>query len=102
MRTMMMASVICIHRISYNVLAPPQVFIGLKEQLLSLRDTSKIIVVPLGPKIFASMCIILGYLYAPDLAVWRISSVVDWANAEREPDGSVTGFQLKIAPPVRA
>ena len=88
-----------IDRISYNLLAPPSVFVDLKEHVLSLRDWAKVILVPLGPKLFASMAIILGYLYAPDLTVWRVSSVVDWINAEREADGSVLGFTLKITSP---
>jgi len=85
--------------IPYNLLAPASTFIELKERVLSLRDSAKIIVVPLGPKIFASMGILLGYLFAPDITIWRISSVVDWLNAEREADGSILGYKLDIASP---
>ncbi len=88
-----------IDRISYNLLSPPTVFVDLKEHVLSLRDQARVILVPLGPKIFTSMAIILGYLYAPDLTVWRVSSAIDWPNAEREADGSVLGFALKVAAP---
>jgi len=88
-----------IKRIDYSVLSPANTLIALKEQVLALREIAKIVFVPLGPKIFSSMAILLGYLYAPDITVWRVSTQLDPNQADRIADGSIIGYKLQVRSP---
>jgi len=83
-------------RILYSVFAPANALIDLKERLLAVKDQSRIVLVPAGPKLFSAMGILCGYIYSPDICVWRVSSQLDPSNAQRIADGSITGFRLQI------
>jgi hypothetical protein len=85
-----------ISRIEYSVMSPTNTLIGLKERMLALREIARIVFVPLGPKIFSSMAILLGYLYAPDITVWRVSTRINPKDADRVADGSIIGYKLQI------
>lgn len=83
-------------RSDYYVSSPAAAFIDLKDRVFSLRAEARVVLVPLGPKIFSSMCLVLGYLCSPDVAVWRLSTQLDPRNADRKPDGKIVGYTLHI------
>jgi len=85
-----------VDRIEYSLTAPANALIDLKDRFLSMRERAQIVFVPLGPKLFAAMAILCGYIYWPDICVWRMSSRLDEQNAQREADGTLTGFRLQI------
>lgn len=85
-----------VDRIEYSLRSPANAMIDLKDRFLSMREHARIVFVPLGPKLFASMAILCGYIYWPDICVWRISSRLDEKSAQREADGTVAGFRLQI------
>jgi hypothetical protein len=83
-------------KVEYSVGSPAATFIDLKERVFSLGSEARLVLVPLGPKIFSAMCLLLGYLCSPDVAVWRLSTQLDVGKADREADGKIVGFTLKI------
>ena len=85
-----------INRIPYSVNASANTLIDLKERILAVRDQCRVVFVPSGPKLFSAMGILCGYIFSPDICVWRVSSQIDLTNAQRVPDGSITGFRLQI------
>jgi hypothetical protein len=85
-----------VSRIEYNISSPANAMIDLKDRFLSAKDRARIVFVPMGPKIFSAMAILCGYIFWPEVCVWRISSRISKENAQRYADGSITGFRLQI------
>ncbi|MGD6737958.1 hypothetical protein ACP5PY_17240 [Photobacterium leiognathi subsp. mandapamensis] len=67
----------------YDVTDPYSTYVNLKSLLLNLTDVSRTILVPLGPKIFAAIGVILGKELYPKLPVWRVSSLHTEKPVER-------------------
>lgn len=68
---------------SYDVTNPYATYIDLKSLIISLTDISRTILVPLGPKIFAAIAVILGHELFPKLPVLRVSSLHSEEPVER-------------------
>ncbi|MDA0126463.1 hypothetical protein OH458_00015 [Vibrio sp. MarTm2] len=68
---------------SYDVTNPYATYVDLKSLMVSLSDMSRAILVPLGPKIFAAIAVILGKELYPKLPVWRVSSLHSEEPVER-------------------
>ncbi|PSU21416.1 hypothetical protein CTM97_20690 [Photobacterium phosphoreum] len=60
---------------TYDVTNPYTTYIDLKSLILSLTEVSRIILVPLGPKIISAISVIIGKELYPKLPVWRVSSL---------------------------
>lgn len=67
----------------YDVTNPYATYIDLKSLIISLTDISRTILVPLGPKIFAAIAVILGFELYPKLPVLRVSSLHSEEPVER-------------------
>lgn len=80
---------------TYNITNPYATYIDLKSLVLSLTDISRVILVPLGPKIFAALAVILGKELYPKLPVWRVSSLHSEPPVERNSHNEVL-FSLTI------
>jgi hypothetical protein len=85
-----------VSRVEYSVNAPANTFIDLKERILAVKDQARVVLVPLGPKLFSAISILCGYIYSPDICVWRVSSQINEATAQRYADGDIIGFRLQI------
>lgn len=68
---------------TYDITEPYATYVDLKSLILSLTDMSRVILVPLGPKIFAALSVILGKELYPKLPVWRVSSLHSELPVER-------------------
>ncbi|GIC75628.1 hypothetical protein [Moritella sp. F3] len=68
---------------TYDVTNPYTTYIDLKSLIVSLSDVSRTILVPLGPKIFAAIAVILGQEFHPKLPIWRVSSLHSEIPVER-------------------
>ncbi|MFA0004901.1 hypothetical protein [Vibrio splendidus] len=68
---------------SYDVTDPYSTYVDLKSLMVSLSDISRTILVPLGPKIFAAIAVILGKELYPKLPIWRVSSLHSEEPVER-------------------
>ncbi|HIF9111802.1 hypothetical protein [Photobacterium damselae] len=80
---------------TYDVTDPYSTYVDLKSLVLSLTDVSRTILVPLGPKIFAALSVILGKELYPNLPVWRVSSLHSEVPVERLSNSEVL-FSLTI------
>lgn len=61
--------------IDYNLEDPFETYMKLRSLLDTKRRTDSVIVLPLGPKLFAALCIIVALVYHPEIKVWRHSTV---------------------------
>ncbi|EGR0777310.1 hypothetical protein EW121_06765 [Vibrio cholerae] len=68
---------------TYDVTNPYSTYVDLKSLVMSLSDVSRTILVPLGPKIFAALAVILGKELYPKLPIWRVSSLHSEEPVER-------------------
>ncbi|NOJ12924.1 hypothetical protein [Vibrio splendidus] len=68
---------------TYDVTNPYATYVDLKSLMISLTDVSRTILVPLGPKIFAAISVILGKELHPKLPIWRVSSLHSEEPVER-------------------
>jgi len=60
---------------SYNVYKPLDLYIDLKSLILSLKENSRVVIVPLGPKILSAISVIISMELSLDVPVWRVSSL---------------------------
>ncbi|KPZ56861.1 hypothetical protein [Pseudoalteromonas sp. P1-25] len=74
---------------SYNVYSPYDTYIDLKSLVLSLAETSRVIIVPLGPKILSAVSLIIGLELYPDVSVWRVSSLHSEEPMDRVADREI-------------
>ena len=65
----------------YDVGAPFRLLSDLEVTIQRLLHSSRVVIVPLGPKIFALCSILIGLTSDTDVTVWRLS-----ADTEREPE----------------
>jgi len=79
--------------LSYYVDNPYRTYLDLRSLTLSLKGSSRPILVPLGPKILAAICVLIGLEFTPEIAVWRVSSEYE----ETPIDRSFSGHQYKFS-----
>lgn len=59
---------------TYDVTKPYSAYIEMKSLVRALRKDCKILILPLGPKIFTAISILVEKEYVSDVSVWRVSS----------------------------
>jgi hypothetical protein len=77
------------HIFNYSVYSPYDVYVDLKSLVMSLCETSRVIIVPLGPKILSAVSLIIGIELYPDISVWRVSSLHSEKPVDRVADREV-------------
>lgn len=77
------------HTFQYDVYSPYDIYIDLKSLILSLSETSRVIIVPLGPKILSAISLIIGIELYPEISVWRVSSLHSEEPVDRIADKEV-------------
>lgn len=82
------------HLLPYFVMEPLDTFLKLESMVYGLLDKNRPVLIPLGPKIFAAVCIILAIRHAPHLCVWRTSSGKLAQPFDVETDGNVAVFNV--------
>lgn len=60
---------------TYNVYSPLDLYIDLKSLTLSLRESSRVVIVPLGPKIISAIAVIISMEMNLEIPIWRVSSL---------------------------
>lgn len=81
------------HKLFYYIDKPLDSFVRLESFVRGVSLTSRPIVVPFGPKIFALVSLLVGTVH-PDVAVWRISFGPYEPAVQRRPNGTVVGLQV--------
>ena len=60
---------------TYNLYSPLDLYIDLKSLTLSLRESSRVVIVPLGPKIISAISVIISMEMNLEIPIWRVSSL---------------------------
>ena len=79
--------------VPYEVMYPFDCFCSLEPLVFGAMATERVVLVPLGPKIFSVVALLVAELYWPNVPVWRASSDQDGAPLDREADGSLVWLQ---------
>ena len=58
----------------YDISKPYVTYVDLKSFILSISESSRAVMIPLGPKILAVISVLIGHELESNLAVWRVSS----------------------------
>ena len=82
--------------ITYRVQQPFDTFINLESLIYGLSRTKNPILLPMGPKIFALISLIVGILHR-EIAVWRVSASVQESPVDRKATGDFCGLSATIS-----
>lgn len=83
--------------LTYPVLSPTETYYRLESLVSGLTPTSRVVLVPMGPKIFAACCILLGLDQSPERpAVWRIGTSGMSEPFDSRPRGEIVGIRLQL------
>jgi hypothetical protein len=79
--------------ISYQVDRPFECFSMLESLSYGNTVSSRVTLVPLGPKIFSLCCLLVASVQWPKVAVWRVSSGQNEPALDRRPSGKVIAIR---------
>jgi hypothetical protein len=82
--------------IRYDVRNPEDLYQKLKSLILGLRTSYRPIVIPLGPKMFAVVAMLLAIELAPLICVWRVSAGSGEEVADRGASGETVAFSFAL------
>jgi hypothetical protein len=80
--------------IKYEVVNCYETFQRIKSLVAGITGTSKPIIIPLGPKIFSLISLLIALLEYPKVSVWRVSSGKYEKVANRIASGTVVGLRV--------
>jgi hypothetical protein len=83
-------------RYVYDVTDPYGTLSDLEATVAALSREHRVVVVPLGPKIFALCSILTALVHETNVTVWRLSADSDRRAEDRGCDGSVVGLRVRI------
>lgn len=81
--------------IKYPVLSPYQTFWEMRSLILSLRGVARIVLVPMGPKIFSSLCLVSQRMFGDEISIWRASGHSLAMARDAHASGEITGYLIK-------
>ncbi len=79
-------------RFRYNVTQPYTSFLKLAAVVNRLTSNGRVVLLPLGPKIFAVMCLLLGVIDRSQVTVWRLSADAGGGPIDRIATGHILGI----------
>lgn len=82
----------------YDVMDPGDAFEKLESLLFGISAHFRPVIIPLGPKIFSAVSIILAMRLSPLVCVWRTSSGAGEESSDRKASGQVSAFEADIGP----
>ncbi|MEE4209678.1 MAG: hypothetical protein V2I43_10460 [Parvularcula sp.] len=80
--------------VRYSVLSPYQTFWQLRSLILSVKDVARNVLVPMGPKIFCSLCLVCQRVFGDEISVWRASGHSLDRARDAFADGDVVGYLI--------
>lgn len=75
--------------IDYDVMRPYATYSHLEQTIHGLQGSSRPVIVPLGPKIFALVSLLVASVHGGSTSVWRISADYERVPVERTPTGQL-------------
>ncbi len=82
----------------YDVVDPEDTFQKLASLVLGLLPRFRPIIIPLGPKIFAALSMLLALRLFPQICIWRTSAGSGEDVADRQASGTVVSFDYEFPP----
>jgi hypothetical protein len=82
----------------YDIVDPEEAFQKLASLVLGLLPRFRPIIIPLGPKIFAALSMLLALRLFPQICIWRTSAGSGEDVADRHASGSVVAFDYELPP----
>lgn len=80
--------------LSYELDQPLTTFRSIESLVHSLVGRNRVVIVPVGPKIFALAAMLIGVGYGDEVSVWRVSSGADRVPEDRLPSEKIVGLRL--------
>lgn len=80
--------------LDYEIDQPFSTYEVLESLTHSLVSDHRVVVVPLGPKIFALAALLVAAKYSDTVSVWRVSSGSDRIPEDRLPEDSIVGIRV--------
>lgn len=81
--------------IQYSVISPYQTYWQMRSLVLSLREVSRTVLVPMGPKIFCSLCLVCQRVFGNEVSVWRASGHSLDSAQDAEATGETSGYLIR-------
>jgi hypothetical protein len=81
----------------YHVNQPSSCFTLVESLVYGLKQNSRPILVPFGPKLFSLVCLLVAAIHEPLISVWRVSGDTESHPDDREASGKV--ILLHVAMP---
>lgn len=81
--------------VKYLVSDPLHTFSLLSSIMLSLLETARFVLVPMGPKIFVALCLVCQRVYGDEVSVWRASGHSKDSLKDVDAEGPITGFWVR-------
>lgn len=80
----------------YKIAGPYDVACKLESLVYGLIQYSRPTLLPLGPKIFAIVCLLVAEIHYPAVTVWRVSGDQFETPTDRVADGNIVSFHVKF------
>lgn len=82
--------------LSYLLRSPFETLHMIESLVHSVKDSCRLALIPLGPKPFALLSLLIAQSYRDEIAVWRVSSG-DSDPQDREASGDIAGIQVAFS-----
>lgn len=83
--------------VPYRVDRPFDAFIKLENLVAGLLNDSTVVLLPFGPKIFATVMMLVALLHSPEVGVWRVSAEDLAPAADKDAAGSIFALDVSFA-----
>lgn len=78
----------------YRVDQPLETLLRLDALIGGEIGSRRVVLIPLGPKIFALVCALVALSAPESVTLWRVSSEATRASHDRKPDGAIVGLTV--------
>lgn len=80
----------------YKLDDPYDTFIRLRSLIERLKDISRVVIFPFGPKIFNALSLVIAEIYKPDISIWRVTSGEFATPINHKPSGKILHFTFEV------
>src|SRR5690606_28891992 len=81
--------------IKYSVMSPYQTFWEMRSLILSIQGVARVVLVPMGPKIFSSLCLVSQRMFGDEISIWRASGHSLAKARDAAASGQITGYVIR-------
>jgi hypothetical protein len=78
----------------YSVDRPYELFINLESLVYGLMAKNRVVIIPLGPKIFSVISILIGLIHYNNLSIWRVSEEYTLEPIDRIASRKIIGITV--------